>query len=251
MKISTLLVAGALVAAAAPAFANSFTNGGFETLTNGRGQLIAGYTSAPGWTVGNFNYTFAFTPGSADTTGAPGIYGALALWGPNNGAANGLTATSSSGGNFIVQDGNFPGQPTGALEQIITGLNPGKTYQVSFDYGFAQQFNFDGITEQNWTVNFAGQSYTTPTYTVPNHGFSGWFSKSLSFVANNATETLSFIAYGNVPVPPFALLDGVTFSQETVGSVPEPSSWAMLIAGFGMVGFSARHRRRATARAAA
>nr|WP_303812354.1 PEPxxWA-CTERM sorting domain-containing protein [Sandarakinorhabdus limnophila] len=28
-----------------------------------------------------------------------------------------------------------------------------------------------------------------------------------------------------------------------MGSVPEPSVWAMLIAGFGLVGFQARRRR--------
>jgi hypothetical protein len=33
----------------------------------------------------------------------------------------------------------------------------------------------------------------------------------------------------------------------TVGAVPEPASWAMLIAGFGLVGAAARRRRRAVA----
>ncbi len=240
MKMLTLALAAALVAGAAPAAAaNSFTNGGFETLTNGAGQL--GFnTDAAGWTIGNFPYTFVFTPGSADSTGADGIFGNLQLWGPNNGSANGLPATSPTGGNFIATDGNFPGQPTGPVSQIITGLTPGQKYKVGFNYGFAQQFGFDGPTVQNWTVSFANQSATTADWNLGNHEFSGWMTTSYNFVANNATETLSFIAYGNVPVPPFALLDGVSF-----GAVPEPGTWAMLIAGFGLVGFSARRNRAA------
>ncbi|MFZ4690672.1 MAG: PEPxxWA-CTERM sorting domain-containing protein [Polymorphobacter sp.] len=238
MKILTLTLAAALVAAAAPAAANSFTNGGFESLTNGPGQ-IGFNTDATGWTIGNYPYTFVFAPGTADSTGSNGIFGNLSLWGPNNGSANGLTASSPNGGNFIAMDGNFPGEPTGPLSQTISGLTVGKTYTVGFKYGFAQQFGFDGETIQNWTVNFAGQSATTADFTVPNHGFTGWMSTSYDFIANNATETLSFVAFGNVPVPPFALLDGVTFTQE----VPEPSTWMMLIAGFGLVGFAARRRR--------
>ncbi|MEY2882971.1 MAG: hypothetical protein RL490_695 [Pseudomonadota bacterium] len=241
MKISkSLLLIAATASLASPALANSFTNGGFEILTNGPGQLTNN-TVATGWTVANGGYTFAFAPGTADTSGANGQYGGLSLWGPGNGAANGLPATSPSGGNFIAFDGAFQVEP---LQQVITGLTAGKTYKVGFDYGFAQQAGFDGATEQNWTVNFAGQSATTATYNLPNHGFSGWMHASYNFIANNATETLSFVGYGNLPVPPFALLDGVTFSQES-GAVPEPASWAMLLMGFGMVGAVARRRNSA------
>ena len=40
--------------------------------------------------------------------------------------------------------------------------------------------------------------------------------------------------------------DGIAFDRLQVkGAVPEPASWAMLITGFGMVGFAARRRRNA------
>ncbi len=239
MKILSLIITTALVAATAPALAaTSFTNGGFETLTNGPGQLTFN-TTAIGWTVAPGGYTFVYAPGTIDLPGTLGQYGDNYMHGPNNGSANGLTGISPSGGNLAAFDGAFQVVP---LEQIITGLTPGQRYKVGFDYGFAQQFGFDGDTIQNWSVSFAGQTATTADYNLPNHGFSGWFHNSYTFVANNATETLSFVAYGNLPVPPFALLDGVSF-----GAVPEPGTWAMLIAGFGMIGVSARRRNRAVA----
>ena len=243
MKIIAVALGAALLAAQ-PALANSFQNGGFETLTNGPGQLTTN-TVATGWTVANGGYTFAFAPGTADTTGSNGQYGGLYLHGPNNGSANGLPATSPSGGNFLAFDGAFQVQP---LQQVIRFLTVGKTYSVGFDYGFAQQFGYDGDTIQHWSVSFGGVTQTTADFNLPNHGFSGWFHTSYDFVATSATETLSFLGYGNLPVPPFALLDGVTFTPDT-NAVPEPATWAMMLAGFGAVGFAAR-RRRTTAVAA-
>lgn len=38
-----------------------------------------------------------------------------------------------------------------------------------------------------------------------------------------------------------------TYSVNVTGAVPEPASWALLIVGFGMVGFAARRRRTAVA----
>ena len=40
---------------------------------------------------------------------------------------------------------------------------------------------------------------------------------------------------------------GFEMDNLTIGAVPEPGTWAMLIAGFGMVGFAARRRRAAIA----
>lgn len=240
-----LLLALAALAIAPAAHANSFANGSFES-NAGSGQVTFN-TSATGWTVAAGGYTFLYAPGVADTASAPvGQYGQNPLWGPGNGSANGLTAASPDGGYFIAQDGDFQVQP---IQQIITGLTLGKTYTVGFDYAFAQQFGFNGDTVQHWDVSLSGNPVqSTADFNLPSHGFSGWLHQNFSFVADGATDTLTFLAVGNVPVPPFALLDGVTFTPDI--AVPEPAVWTMMLAGFGGLGGLARRRRAAPAIAA-
>ena len=101
-KITLALAALAAMSAMSAQAVNLVVNGGFETTTNGKGQL--GFnTNATSWT--NLSgYTFLYTPGTADSSGAPGQYGQVSLWGPGNGSANGL-ALSPTGGNFIASDG--------------------------------------------------------------------------------------------------------------------------------------------------
>jgi hypothetical protein len=120
------LSAIALLTFSVSARANLVTNGGFESTTNGAGQL--GYnTNATGWTTSGYN--FLFTSGSADTTGADGRFGNLQIWGPGNGSNNGLPATSPDGGNYVAADGAYE---VGAISQTINGLVAGGSYNVSF-----------------------------------------------------------------------------------------------------------------------
>ena len=247
MKIFAALLLGAALAAAQPALANSFTNGGFET-TTGFGQFNYGSPlSVSGWYVSNGGYTFL---GDATTIGNGGVpnaqYGGnIDFWSSLNGGSGSFTA-SPNGGNFIISDGAYEVQP---LNQDITGLQIGRTYNVSYYYGSAQQQGFTGDTTEAWLVSLGGGlGQASATLSNPNHSanFSGWHHGTASFVATSTAETLSFLAQGTPDgLPPFSLLDGVTVS----GEVPEPAAWAMLLGGFGLVGFAAR-RRRSTAVAA-
>lgn len=246
-------IAGASVATlfmlAVPAHANTLvTNGSFET--NGGPGQIGFNTTLAGWNAPGGSYMFLFNPGSADTTGVNGSYGNLALWGPNNGSANGLPATSPDGGYYAALDGDFQ---IAALSQTITGLTPGDAYTVSFWYAASQQFSFAGPTVQAMNVclgssaesyvstggaqlsggtndpsnlNCPGSGASTPIINLPTEGFSGWQYDSVALNANSSTEVLSFLAYGNVQLPPFALLDGVSMAQ-----TPEPGSLPLLFTG--------------------
>jgi hypothetical protein len=235
---------GLLAAGSAHATTNLVQNGSFEDVTNANGQASFNSTINH-WNVPALNgsYVFIFSPGTADTTGSLGQYGVVKLWGPGDGSNNGLPATSPDGGNYIASD---PAFHNGMISQSITGLNPGTTYKVNFDWAGAQQENYQGPTTEGWNVSLDGTTKSTGTVGIVSHGFSGWMNTSLFFKADSATETLSFLAIGgpNASLPPFALLDGVTMT-----AVPEPATWAVMLLGFGGVGAAIRSRRKQVAAA--
>jgi hypothetical protein len=216
---------------------NLVQNGGFE-VNGGNGQL--GYnTTATGWSISG-GYTFLYGPGTADTTGANGQFGNVGLWGPGNGSANGMPATSPAGGYFAALDSDFQPAP---ITQTINGLTTGKTYDLSFYWAAAQQLGFTGLTADNLQVSLGAQTQTTSTYNLGSMGFSGWMSQSFSYTATGPSEVLSFLA-GGTPQgePPFALLDGVSLKS---AGVPDSNSTALLC-GFTatVLGFAARRFRQ-------
>jgi hypothetical protein len=133
--------------------ADLVANGGFESTTNGAGQL--GFnTNAADWTVAAGGYDFIFASGAADTTGAIGQYGALYLWGPNNGSANGMPASSPVGGNYVAADGAYD---VGAISQTINGLTAGQhqTFNFTAD-GTSDVLSFLGTRIFGFDVRFFG-----------------------------------------------------------------------------------------------
>jgi len=244
VSLKFVLACATALALAGAAQAQSVTNGSFEVNT-GTGQV--GYnTTVAGWSVPDphvgGSYTFLFGPGTADTTGAPGQFGQVILWGPGNTppTPNGLPPTSPDGGFYIASDPVLDNHAPG-LTQVITGLTPGQQYDVGFYEAFAQQHGFIGPTTNQWNVSLGGQTLSGPTVTIPSMGFSPWTHINLIFTATGTSETLGFLASSPslVASPPFALLDGVSLTSV----VPEPSVWAMLMVGVFAIGAAARRRR--------
>ncbi len=246
MRIATTIAAILIAGAAIPATAGvkSVFNGGFELTSLKQSSQISDYYAGAGvvdgWTTSGYN--FLFMPGTATTTGAINQYGdntgnRLTFHGPANGSANGYV-DSPTGGNFLGADGAYIVAP---IQQTITGLKAGQKFTVGFDWAAAQQNGYDGPTTEQWRVSLGGQTISTAVYSNPNHGFSGWMHESFVFTATGTSEVLSFLAVGTPEGrPPFSLLDGVSGHA---GTVPEPATWAMLLAGFGLVGAAARRRR--------
>jgi hypothetical protein len=235
--VGMALLSASLLIFALPAHADSLvTNGSFESLTNGTGQISngtgsagLGNTAATGWTTSGYN--FVFGPGTADTSGTyvKQYSQYLTLWGTNNSGLDVIPASSPDGGNFLAADGDYE---DGAISQTINGLTVGDKYQVGFWWAASQQHGFNGATEQYWAVSLGAQTLDTPTYDLSSHAFSGWMYQTDTFTATSSSEVLSFLAVGNVPVPPFALLDGVTMNDESQpSSTPEPASLLLLFTG--------------------
>ena len=279
--------AAILAALSMPAFAaNLVTNGSFETnfgagqfnqtLPGSAGGQNANHpgTTASGWTVIGTNanypdgYAFLFknnnsfttsngsvgpTSGSANPSGSP----TLPLWGNSQDG-------SPDGNYFYGVDSTY--HPS-ALTQEIGGLVDGRTYTLTFDYAAAQQFDYDGNTIDDWVVTLGGQQIATTNLKLPSHGFSGWFTDSVSFTYEGEGQNPGLLSFVNLgmggcnaqfkncaPVdpaasggPPFSLLDGVSLT----GSAPEPSTWAMMFIGFaGLACAGLRNRRRSAISAA-
>lgn len=213
------------------AHANLVVNGGFEAttagpnpnpFTPGSGQLSYDIT-ATGWTTPTpsaitapYSYDFLFASGAADTTGAYGQYGTLTLYGPGNGVANGLPASSPTGGNYIGLDSDVAYDAP--IQQTIGGLTVGQRYTLSFWWAGAQQTTFGGPTTDTITATLGGVAQSAGPISVADKGFSGWSLVSFSYTATSTSEVLSFLATGTPLTPnepPFVLLDGVDLELAT------------------------------------
>lgn len=217
-------------AISAHATPNLVLNGGFDLVINGSGGIgefnNATYSTVTDWTSSGYNFIFA--SGTADTTGSTGTFGNLKLWGPGSGSANGLPASSPTGGNYVAADGAFQ---IGAISQTINGLIAGGSYSISFDWAGAQQSGFNGANTEQWQVSLGAQTQSTVVVNNADHGFTGWVHQKFIYTATSSSELLSFLAVGTPNgVPPFALLDGVS-----VTAVPEPGSLVLLLGGLGLL----------------
>ena len=147
-RITLALAAVAAMSAMSAQAANLVVNGGFEATTNGKGQL--GFnTNATGWTNVN-GYTFLYTPGTVDSSGANGESGNVSMWGTNNGGLNAIP-NSPTGGNFIAFDGGYKVTP---LQQTIIGLVVGHA-----NHRFRTIDSMTGFLLQPWVGEWRPQRH--------------------------------------------------------------------------------------------
>lgn len=217
----TLIALGiaALASTSAQATINLVTNGSFED----------GIT-----TVGS---TFVSGGDSISITG----------WTTTLGGVDYVDDTIAAGGWVAAEGSRSVELATGfarsGLTQDVHGFEVGKFYKVSFKVS-ANPYNPDddadparvrySITATPGAIafDFSDTNLTTPTDML-------YQTVETIFQANTTYQRLSFRgAYtGNY---------GVVIDDVSVSLVPEPASWAMLIAGFAMVGVAARRRSRAS-----
>lgn len=176
----------------------------------------------------------------------------------------GATVTGPTGtvwrtsGSSIGNTGNyalFLARPTQSAflnpnnEAISQTVDPGSTrYFLSGD-GFPVTNTQNSDTVYTLTLDFDGGQKLTGTYTPMTNTFLG----SNSFVDAGRTISLaefSYVRFLGDTVSPYTATpggDGNDYNgnfrfTSVAGAVPEPANWALLIGGFGFVGFAARRR---------
>lgn len=146
------------------------------------------------------------------------------------------TQTSSIGTTF------FQNGPNSAYYEF-TVSQPNTTGVSSFTnsaVGRTGVFNFSSIGLYSG-FGTGGTLLQTGTIVPRAGGTTQAYLNDYTFTAGNSYT----IAYsGNVSGKPAAVGSSITFALATV---PEPASWALMVVGFGMVGYSARRRSRIVA----
>lgn len=213
LKVKTLTAALLAMPLFALANPNLLQNGSFEDL---------GGVSLQGWGGYTFGAGYSETlPGWAIAAGSVDVTTNGSSWGP---AFVGLNSVDLNGWD------------AGTLSQSFA-TEIGKIYQVSFAFSR----NAVGAPDQATALVTAGNGslQIVAPNDVSRFGSAAamkWEQASFQFTATGTLSTLSFQA--TVPGNGGVFLDAVN-----VSAVPEPETYALMLAGLGAVGFVARRRR--------
>lgn len=220
MKISikiSLAASAAFAVLSAPALAATslISNGSFETAPAGNSILPGNDNTIPGWTTVNEGVEW-FTSGTSGTGPAhDGISMIDLAWFTSNGT------------------------PGGGIQQSFA-TTPGQTYVLTF-YGInTNSFGRTGggVVETLIDGN-ALASVNVVRFQTSWASTSDWQPYTQSFVAAATTTTLTFKNTQNA-LEHFAYIDSVS----VVAAVPEPETYALMLAGIGLVHYAARRRKR-------
>jgi hypothetical protein len=218
-KIAVLPLA--LLATAASA--QIVSNGGFETFTgvfgsDGGAQLTSASTTLTGWSI---------VGGEIAVLHSPNIY----------------NLSASVGNNFLDLTGyTNTGFPKG-VSQVLNGLVAGQTYAFSMDLGIRNGpcvsggNNCHGPVSATVSIGPTSQTFTEASAVAGNV----WDSFGFNFVATGPTMSLTI---NGISVPAgneYLGVDNVAVTG-AVAAVPEPETYALLLAGFVALGAIARKR---------
>ena len=184
--------------------------------------------------------------------------------GPSGGQANGFSATGAPGVTFFSANGsglslgNFGSQGNGNSLAVFNDSNgnflivkiAGGATGVSLGFGnddpsFTNASDLATLKLFNGVVNFATVTSALNRDDVYNQtiSYTGSFFDSFSFAYTNAAGS-PFTGGNGRSVGTIEVVDDINI---TTAAVPEPASWALLIAGFGLTGAAMRRRRVAVA----
>ena len=210
--ISTVAACAVALVSAAPAFATAVLVTSFEdTINSGTNYEYVSATqpynsvNVPLGTDSPSNLTFS---------GGSGIQA--------NGSAWGFAAAPLGSQTGFIQSYNGVG---GAISIALANLNDGQQYAVSFEAAARPGFGADPFTV---SVGTKSDPYIVSS--------TAWGTYTFDFTAHGTSADIAFTGSA-LPGDTSVGLDNVTIS-----AVPEPATWAMMLLGFGMVGFALRRR---------
>jgi hypothetical protein len=129
-----------------------------------------------------------------------------------------------------VADNQFMAFGGGDSAYTAFGVSTGGAYTLSFDYdgsGFWALFNQD-------TTSFVSNG--------PLVQFNGMGSESTTLNLNGGSNYKLYFGSAGAGLP--GMTSGMTLDNVSVSAVPEPETYAMLVAGLGMLGFMGRRRQQ-------
>lgn len=149
-------------------------------------------------------------------------------------AASYITSVNSSGGTLNLGNEGF------GVIMTRGAFNAGGTYDVG-SIDFSQSYSGSVLTVSFWTGdNLSFQSGLTGADIV----------QSIALPVDLTTFTFDVANVRAMQINPGNGMGSARVDNITVSDVPEPQSWAMMIAGMGLVGATLRRRRRVAIRAA-
>lgn len=187
---------------------------------------------SPGTVVAGGGMTFVITPNNPNTVngGNPLV--------PSGGSNLGYGGSGLSGLAFAIDTFNFSGEPIAPSIQI---LKNGSVTPLAFTQTGLANIRDPSYFQWGATLNYApsGLNDMQGTLTGSIDQFVGSLSYSVSATVDGTLLYNQSLYYG------FTGANGLADDDHHVSSavpVPEPETWAMLLAGLGLVGWAARRR---------
>lgn len=165
----------------------------------------------------------------------------------NSTATDGTNCSNTSRGGMgdpaSAQGGLFFLDGTETFLNVAAGFDTGFSFNY-VSYSFSGSVSvYDGLNGTGnllATLDLAPNAGSCPGYSAP---FCPFSPVGVTFAG--VAKSISFAGVANQIV-----FDDITFGSATPGpsTAPEPASWAMMLAGFGVIGGAMRSRRRTAVR---
>lgn len=212
------------------ASANLLVNGSFEDVTGGLdGAALFGFNDI--WYFDDANQLSGWT---RQVGNSANYYAEVR----DNAHLSGIFGLAQDGTKFLELD-THDSPSNGGVTQTLSGLTSGGSFDLSFWYSarpqtFAPTNDFDVY----WNGNLV-QSFTNLSNNTNDHQ---WVQFSTSLIGDvSGTNTLSFAAAGTDDVFGVSIDDAI-LTESAVAAVPEPETYAMFLAGLGLLGVARRKK---------